>query len=198
MVIKVRPSEQVILDAIAVDSNELNLNGVQIQPTTPYAATAFPIENYAATLADNPGISTKVLDGSRGFLAPLFRRISPLFAQVTNNVPSFTITTPQTLLTMILPESLEVSRVAEVSVQGTASSSSSGSRLGFWVEVNGIPYTTLGLPFAQASVNKTFAGSWIVNLPVGAVTITLRAEENISAHTISIGANDFVNMTLRS
>jgi hypothetical protein len=198
MPIKVRPSEQTLLDTIANEANTVNGSGVQVQPSTPYAATIFPIANYTTTVPPASATETKVLDGNRGLYAPIIRHIGPIFGQVSNTSPGFSFVGTTTLLTYTLPENLEVARTVEIAVNGTCYTVDfNNTRMDFWVDVNGTPTSAFKLMHSDTVTHRSFCGSWIVTLPAGVVTITLKANRGNGTGSIALDFNDFVNLTFQ-
>lgn len=197
MTIKIRPSEQVILDAIAVDANSANLSGILVQPATPYATLSYPVPNYSAALAIS-GIPAHIIDSTKGKLVPLMRYVVPIYAQASNIAPSFSFTANTTLLTLTLPETLEVPRTAVVNTQFTLTSSAIATTTEYWIEVNGTPSTHFKILHSDL-VQKIVSGSWVVTLPITAViNITLHcARASGSGNLVQTGA-EFSNLTLVS
>ena len=197
MTIKLRLSEQILLDAVAVDSNEANLNGVVIQPSTPYANSVYPIENYADAISGD-GVPTKVLDGIRGVMAPLVRYVAPIYVQSINTSPSigaFTGTT--TLRAFTLSETLEVVRTAQISVQFSLNCDAGSTVSQYWIDINGTAYTALRGFHGTGSLN--LSGSWIVTLPIGVpIVVSLKASRFSGTGSFSQGTSDFSNITLIS
>jgi hypothetical protein len=198
MTIKIRPSEQTLLNTIAAEAHSVNGSGLQLQPSTPISTTVYPIPEYANSVPAASSNETKVLEGMVGHFAPLIRQIGPIFGQATNNNPTTTISqTAVTLLSYSMPESLEVARTVEVSAQGSWLATLTNRILEYWVEVNGTPTTHFKFGFNLASTHTPFAGSWIVSLSPGANTITLRAVVTTSTGSVTQDTNDFTNITIR-
>jgi hypothetical protein len=198
MPIKIKPSEQALIDLIAADANTANDSGIQVQPAANYADTVYPVPNYAGLLSANPGLDDKVLDGSRGLLAPIVRRMGPVFGQASNTNPSFNLDSSYaSLLTLTLSENLEVPRNVEVSASGTCMSDDDFTRFGFRIDVNGIDYTEFKQYFFEKNVHQAFASTWIVTLPAGAVTITLEGRRAAGPGEIIFNASDYINITFR-
>lgn len=197
MPIKVRPSEQTLLNTMATDANVVNGSGLQVQPATPIATSIYPITDYATVIPPASDNETKVKDGVVGFLAPLIRYVGPITGQASNTSPSFTYTATTTLLTLTLSESLEVPRTVEIAVNGNCFSSAINTRMDFWVEVNGTPTTVFKHFLNEASAARSFSGTWIATLPVGAVTITVRSNRGTGAGNIQFDSNNFINVTFK-
>lgn len=200
MTIKIRPSEQVLLNSIAADATDLNANGVQVQPSTPYATAVYPIPNLADLFVNNPDLAAQMLDGTKGYMSPLIRRIGPITAQVSG-APNITIpsATPVELLTYTFPEVFEVPRTVEISVNGTSFCTSAvGTRMDFYVSVNGTAATAFKSYFSELSSPKAFVGTWIVTLPIATPAI-VKVFGNVASGTgtINFDGNTFVNMTIK-
>lgn len=197
--IKVKPTEQTLIDAIAADATLANSDGIQVQPSTPYASTVYPLEGYADIVYKRPELITDINDGNKGYLAPLIRRIGPIFAQqyaLFAVTTSFT-TIATTLVSYTFPESFEVSRQVEINVQGNCSSNIINTKMDFWVEVNGVATQAFRHYLSAASTHGGFAGSWVVTLPTGAVTVVVKGQRTSGTGTLSFTNNNFCNMTIR-
>jgi len=197
MPIKVRPSEQTLLDTIGSEFNDINSNGLQVQPSTAYAATVYPISGYAASVPPASANETKVKDGAKGMMASLIRHTAPLLDSGETLSPSISFTgTATNLLVKVLSESLEVQRKVLISANFSAVSDSTNTRLDYWIDVNGVSTSVYKFFFNNATHHENISGSWVVTLPIGAVTITLKAIRGSGSGTLSLNSDDFVAITL--
>ena len=197
MTVKVKSSEQALLNNLALDANDINSHGLFVQPSTAIATTVYPIANYATAVPPSSQIETQVKDGMIGVFAPVVRYMGPLMGQVSNLAPAFSFTAETTLLTYTLPENLEVARMVEVSVQGTAYSTAVTTSLNYTIKVNGVSSNVYKYYFTEANAVRGWSGSWVVTLPAGANTLTLVGSRGSGAGTIALDNGHFINMTFR-
>ncbi len=78
-VIKVKPSEKIILDLIGVDAGNASESGIEVQPSTPYVTDTYPIPDYDTI---EPEVVSQITNGTVGFLVPLIRRMGPMFGSL--------------------------------------------------------------------------------------------------------------------
>jgi len=198
MTVKIKTTEQALLETMAGDTNDINGNGLFVQPLTPIAITTYPIENYATTVPPLSPTETKVKDGMIGLFAPIVRYMGPLMGQTYNLSPAFSVVAETTLLTYTLSENLEVPRMVEISAQGSAYSTAVTTSFSYTVKVNGVASPAVyKYFFDEANSSRCWSGSWIVTLAPGANTITLVGSRGSGAGTITLNPGHFVNMTFR-
>lgn len=200
-IIKIRPSEQALLDAMATDSVDMETDGIQVQPATPYATGVYPIADLDTAVQNNPDLPIQLLDGTKGYFAPIVRRMGPIFAQASNFFASpVTFQATQTqLLSYAFPETLEVARQVEVLVNGTCFITGAiGTRMDYTIKVNGVQQVEFRNYMSELSSPTAFVGSWIVTLPAGmASTVTVHGRRVSGSGTINFDGNTFVNMTIK-
>lgn len=197
MTFKIKPTEQTLLDTLADESLDVNSTGIFVQPSTQIATTIYPLAGFTALL---PTIQTKAKDAIIGQLAPVIRRTVPFFAQSSNLSPAFTMSSGvgTSLLSYTFAEPFEVSRGAEVVVNGTCFANAINNRFDFWLDVNGTVSSTFKFFFNEATAHRSFVGSWVVTLPTATpVTITLYGARGSGASSIQLNSDDFVNMTIK-
>lgn len=193
MAIKIRTSEQTIIDGIANDFNELNGSGIQVQPSTPYAITVYPIQDYVTNVPPLSSQESQVKDGTKGLAAAMVRRIGPVYGSVSELNPNLSFTSA-TLLSMAVP-SMEVARVVQISTQFSAYSNTVDTGLTYWVEVGNVSSPILKFYFNSANVHHSISGSWIMTIPVGDVTINFKVSRSSGSGTINLDYNDIANLT---
>lgn len=200
-VIKIRPSEQTLLDLMATDSVDMETDGIQVQPATPYATGVYPIEDLDKLVDQNPDLPTQLLDGTKGYFAPIVRRMGPIYAQASNFFASaVTFQDTQTqLLSFTFPETLEVARQVEVSVHGTCFITGAiGTRMDYTIKVNGVAQVEFRNYMSELSSPTAFVGNWIVTLPAGvASVVTVHGRRVSGTGTINFDGNTFLNMTIK-
>lgn len=199
MVVKIRPEELALLNELASESNSINGSGLQTQSLTPVATSICPVPNYYALVLPGSEYETKVKDGAIALLAPIVRRISQINLQTSNVLPSISIGGDIVdLLSYSIPDSFEVQRTVEVSVNGTCYSDTTSNRIDFWADVNGYQPSQFKMFFNESGSHRTFCGSWILTLPANVpVTIKLRAVRGYGSGSIIFNSDDFINMTIR-
>lgn len=196
MTVKIRPTEQAVLTTLAAELNDINGTGIQVQPSTPIAATVYPIAGYLAAVPPGSPTETNVKNGNLGLLAPLWRRLGPITGAVDIAVPNFNFTTNTTLLSFTLPENQEIARNVQVTFNGSGFMSIANTRLDYWVDVNGVQGTTQRYYFNEAGVARSFGATWIVALPIGTpITISIRAGIGTGTGHMQFDSNCQLNMT---
>lgn len=187
--------EESVLNSIATDTTTMLKDGAKDSLNVPLAISIVPINNYNGLIPPGSDQETKTNDGIVVGAIPIYRYVSPISAQLHVDSQTISIsTTPTSLAIFTFGYDFQVPRIAQVSAQFSGSVSATPTSISYYISVNGVDGQAL--QFRSEDINrKVLAGSWIINIPTGPVTIALFARA-VGGNNLIIDGNDFVNLTV--
>jgi hypothetical protein len=177
MPVYISATDAALLTSIGADCNEVNLSGITDSTGTPYADSVFPVADYGTLVNQTPSTPEdikkldQVLEGSGGFLAALFRRVSPIVGSALTVGPTITVTTAgggTELISYTHPDVLYVARKVLVNINFSCSTTGAAKAVTYWVSYGpGGASTTTPARFqvTATTVHQTVSQSWAITLP---------------------------------
>jgi hypothetical protein len=191
MTIALTPEELAILNQIATTTSDMNKNGVTYLGAPYFTDMPLPVKDYAQIFPPGSRMEKVLTDAVRVAALPTVRQfLSGSSFQASNTSPNFTgiAGTATTLLSTTVV--LGTAKTMQITANFSAYALTSVSRVDYWIEVNGVPTDTFHTPLQL--FHQCVSGSWIVSMPAGSCTVTLRAKRGTGIGTINLNSDDFI------
>lgn len=198
MPVNINAAEQADIDALATEGRVSFTEGV-LAAGNPYAGGPTKVDGkpFNAVVPPGSSIDTKVLDGLKKGAVPVMHRCRPFgfHLEALGPVLSFTTATDVLSLSVAAADQTTIVRPVLATANFSAAGSVAGTRVDFWVEVDGVPTSKQRFLFGD-TLHHNVGGNWMLTLPAGAASIKLRAERGAGTGNVTFTADDFAALTL--
>jgi hypothetical protein len=197
-------AEQAAVEAIKTSSLAIQTQGVSIDTNgdgsgdTPYCTDLpTPTPGYADIIKAGSKDELMVADGFRVAAIPVVHHLAPFGFHGENLAPSldFSAVTDVLTYTVAAAERLSVPRKAKVTIEFSTYVTATSTGIEYWLEVNGVPTSHYKCLIAALGDHRCLSGSWLVDLPAGALEFKIRASRFAGAGNIKLDSNNFAALT---
>lgn len=203
--VTINASDAQFLEQIQGESRQVTSDGAALDITgdqvgdAPYGTFAAPVKDFNQYVVPGGELDHKVTDALRTANLAMARRLRQLNYHVETVSANLVYTVlPTALATIdIAPnDRLQIVRKALITVNFSGQVTVDATRIGYWIDVDGVETAHFRYLFPTANQHVQMGGNWLVTLPAGTTTITLKAVRETGTGIVIHDSNDFISMTL--